>query len=110
MVHFKDLLKDCEFCSSFNVNIDQDGKVMNFKSEFGDETLDDVQKLVNVLISKGGVTLNGKERNLSIEIDDIGDEENPYCIDVYHYDDGVGIEDDDSVTPFTQELVDEILK
>lgn len=107
MIHFKDLLKEMKFSSSFNVVIDTVGEVVNFTSEFGNETLDDIQKLVRVLISHGGITVNGTTRELVINIDDIGEDDYPYYIDVYH-DLENGIQDDDSVIPFTQELINEI--
>ena len=107
MIHFKDLLKENKFCSSIDVTIDPMGEVVNFVSDFGNETLSDIQRLVKVLIGKGCIKLNGTTRNVSINIDDIGDED-PYSIDVYHEDDEEG--DDNSVITFNQEFIDEVYK
>ena len=107
MIHFKDLLKENKFCSYINVTIDPMGEVVNFVSDFGNETLSDIQRLVKVLIGKGCIKLNGTTRNVSINIDDIGVED-PYCIDVYHEDDEEG--DDNSVITFNQEFIDEVYK
>lgn len=110
MVHFKDLLKENKFCSYIDVLLDPRGEVVNFTSEFGDESLEDVQKMVNVLIREGYIKLDGTVKNVSINIDDIGDEENPYCIDLYFYDeDGNQDEDNTPVIPFDQELLDKFL-
>lgn len=107
MIHFKDLLKENKFCSSIEVVINPMGEVVKFVSEFGNETLSDIQRLVTVLIGKGCIKLNGTTRNVSINIDDIGDDE-PYSVDIYHEDDEEG--DDNSVISFNQELIDEIYK
>lgn len=107
MIHFKDLLKENKFCSYINVTIDPKGNVENFVSDFGDETLTDIQRLVDVLVGKGCIKLNGTTRTVSINIDDIGDGE-PYSIDIYHDDDDEG--DDNSVISFNQEFIDEVYK
>jgi len=111
MTHFKNLLDEMKYLSIFDIRIDQNGKVLEFKSEFGDETLEDVQKMVNVLIRKKGITLNGKERNLDINIDDIGEDKYPYYVDIYHdIDDIESPREEDSVIPFTKRLLNQFLK
>lgn len=107
MVHFKDLLKETKYCSSFEVEVNKKGVVTGFESEFGNETIEDIQKLVTTLIGEGGITIRRK-RTITINIDDIGDEVYPYCIDVFHNVDK-GVQDDDSVIPYTQELIDKIM-
>lgn len=107
-VHFTELLKENLYCSYFEVVVDEKGTVTSFTSDFGNETLEDIQKLVNVLVRHGGITINGKGQVIHISIDDIGDDENPYCIDVFH-DLMDGVQDEDSVIPFTQELIDEFI-
>lgn len=107
-IHFTELLRENKYCSSFEVVVDEVGTIKSFTSDFGNETLNDIQKMVNVLIRQGGITINGKGQVIHININDIGDNEYPYYIDVYHNLED-GIQDDDSVIPFDQELIDEFI-
>jgi hypothetical protein len=108
MVHFKDLLKDLIYPSGFEVVIDGKGTVISFKSDSGIETIEDIQKFINVMVKHGYITIREEGQVITISIDDIGMDDYPYYIDVYHNLPD-GIQDEDSVVPYTQELIDEIM-
>ena len=110
MVHFKDLLIEKKYHSHFDVNV-KNGIVTSFKSDFGNETMEEIQKMVNVLIRHEYLELTEEEINVAIPIDVI-DDDDEYYLETYH-----NIGDDsseyynefDSVVLFDQDFLDEIL-
>jgi len=77
MKHIKNFLKDNRSVS-IDVNINKNGIVKSFKSDFGDETIEEIQTIINRLIEQEYVTKLDDDFSVTICDGDVN------SLDIYH--------------------------
>lgn len=107
---YKDFFKnEKKWFWDVNLKIDKTGKVLSYVCEDSDEKLDDIQRMVDVLVNKKLLTPSKKSKNYDISIVIwVIDETNDLYIEVYHNFEN-GVSKGDSVTLFNQEFLNEIM-